>query len=359
MNPPGLSALLLLAGLAVFPILAASPASAADFSKPGPLAVGVQRFAIPDETGEPRLETYVWYPAAGPAPDASASKRSTPDAPPAKTGPYPLVVLVSGLSVPGITYSRWGELLASHGFVAFASTYDHFGGGGVGPRLLYGRPADVVRVIAYADTLTASDGKLAGLIDTSRIGVWGMSTGGTTALQAGGARIDFKALNAWCAANEAEKYGESCQFVGQEASTAELYGVADPFAGPMPAISDSRVAALVLASPGGELHVFGAAGIAAVTVPTLIMVASDDEVVNPEFNALWAYDGIGSEAKALAVFDGGGHTLFVGSGPRVDQAKTLTLAFLAYTLKGDPDGKAAVLSDAVSFPGLSYKTTLH
>src|SRR5262249_11298582 len=150
----------------------------------------------------------------------------------------------------------------------------------------------------------------AGLIDTSHIGVWGMSTGGTTALQAGGARIDFKALNEWCAANEGERYGESCQFIGQEASTAKLYGVADPFAQPMPPISDSRVAALVLAAPGGELQVFGAAGIAAVKVPTLIMVSSDDEMVKPEFNALWAYDGIGSEDKALAVFDEGGHTLF-------------------------------------------------
>ena len=133
----------------------------------------------------------------------------------------------------------------------------------------------MLRVIGFADTLTASDGKLAGLIDTAHIGVWGMSTGGTTALQAGGARIDFKALKAWCAANEAERYGESCQFVGQELATAKLYGVADPFAQSLPAHSDSRVAAVVLASPGGELQVFGAAGIAAVKVPMLIMVASE------------------------------------------------------------------------------------
>ena len=267
--------------------------------------------------------------------------------------------MISGLSMSGDNLQRWGELLASHGFVVFASTYDHYGSGGIGPRLLYRRPADVVRVISYADTLTAPGGKLAGLIDTSHIGVWGMSTGGTTALQAGGARIDFKALNEWCAANKAERYGESCQFIGEESSTAKLYGVADPFAEPMPPISDSRVAALVLASPGGELQVFGAAGIAAVKVPTLIMVASDDGMVKPEFNALWAYDGIGSEDKALAVFDKGGHALFVGYGPQVEQAKTLTIAFFLYILKGDPAGKAAVLSDAVSFPGLSYKTTLH
>src|SRR5690348_2698885 len=129
----GVSGFLLLAGLVVLPGLAVTPASAADFSKPGPFAIGFQEFAIPDATGEQLLQTYVWYPAAGPAADDAAPIRSTPDAPPATTGPYPLVVLISGLTMSGMTYSRWGELLASHGFVAFASTYDYIGGGGIGP----------------------------------------------------------------------------------------------------------------------------------------------------------------------------------------------------------------------------------
>jgi hypothetical protein len=59
------------------------------------------------------------------------------------------------------------------------------------------------------------------------------------------------------------------------------------------------------------------------------------------------------------VFDNGGHALFVGLGPPVEHARALTIAFFLYVLKGDPAGKAAMLSDAVSFPGLSYKTTLH
>jgi predicted dienelactone hydrolase len=353
----GISGFLLLMGLFVFPELAATPASAANFGKPGPFAIGVREFAIPDSKGEEQLQTYVWYPATGPAPDKTAAVRSTPDAPPAETGSYPLVVVISGLTMSGNTNSDWGELLASHGFVVFASTYDHYGSEGIGPRLLYRRPADAARVISYADTLTAPGGKLAGLIDTSHVGVWGMSTGGTTALQAGGAQINFKAMNEWCAANEAQRYGETCQFIGKESSIAKLYGVADPFAQPLPPISDPRVAALVLVAPGGELHVFGAAGIAAVKVPTLIMVSSADYVVPPKFNALWAYDGIGSKDKALAVFDKGAHPL--GFGPELDLAQALTIAFFMYVLKGDPAGKAALLSDAVSLPGLSYKTTLH
>ena len=122
------SGFILLAGLVVFPALGVTPVGAADFSKPGPFAIGLQQFKIPDATGEGLLQTYVWYPATGPAADAAASTLSTPNAPPATTGPYPLVVLISGSLVPAIYYTRWGELLASYGFVAFASTYDHGGG---------------------------------------------------------------------------------------------------------------------------------------------------------------------------------------------------------------------------------------
>ena len=46
-------------------------------------------------------------------------------------------------------------------------------------------------------------------------------------------------------------------------------------------------------------------------------------------------------------------------GPQLEQERTLTIAFFLHILKGDPAGKAAVLSDAVSFPGLTYETTLH
>src|SRR5262245_32801014 len=62
----------------------------------------------------------------------------------------------------------------------------------------------------------------------------------------------------------------------------------------------------------------------------LIMASSDDQMVKPEFNALWAYEGIGSEVKALAVFDKGGHALFVGFGPHFEQSRALTIAFFLH-----------------------------
>jgi predicted dienelactone hydrolase len=226
----------------------------------------------------------------------------------------------------------------------------------------------VMLQIAYAETLTASGGVLAGLIDTSHIGVWGHEQGGTTALQAAGAQIDFKALDAWCADKASDRFArDSCSFVGHEQQVASRYGAADPFAGLLPPIRDTRVAALALAAPGGELHAFGAKGITAVTVPTLIMVSAADQVVKPEYNALWAYDGIGSEGKTLALFDQGTNKMFLDccgydktrDGPRLDEVKALTTAFFLDILKHDPAGHAALLPNAVSFPGLTYKTTTH
>jgi predicted dienelactone hydrolase len=156
-----------------------------------------------------------------------------------------------------MTYAPWGAHLASYGFVVIAANYDTGltdapdAGISLTDRvpiwLLYARPTNVVRVIEFADALTAPDGKLAGVIDTSQVGVWGHSTGGSTALQAAGARINFRELDAWCAANPTEQYGESCQFVGHERPVATLYGSADPFAGPLPPIWDNRVRALALA----------------------------------------------------------------------------------------------------------------
>ncbi|WP_146606149.1 alpha/beta hydrolase family protein [Mesorhizobium kowhaii] len=360
-----------LAGLVVLWLVAGlSPVFAADFTKPGPFAVGLQKFTIPDISGKHPMATMVWYPAAGPAPDPNAAiLMVSMDAPAATTGPYPLVILIHGLDGNGSLYGTLGRQLASYGFVVAAADYDTGLGGpldeGVSREdgraiwLLYDHPANVVRVIEYTDSLTAPGGKLAGTIDTSHIGVWGHSSGGTTVFQAGGARVNFRELDAWCAVNKKDPYAsDTCQFVGHEQSVATHYGVADPIAAPMPPIWDRRVAALVAGAPD-ELHAFGDTGIAEVKVPTLIMFASDDAAVSPKHNALWAYDEISSQDKALAVFDRGGHMMFMNSSePAFKQANALTTAFFLDILKGHPAGRPALMPDAVSFPGLSYKTTL-
>ena len=365
----------------------------------GPHWVGTREFVIEPDSERP-LPLTVWYPALNETGAVEAINydmgisdllpsdqipildgHALLDAAPAMSdAPYPLVVMSHGLTSSRLLYFRLAEHLASYGFVVAAVEHvgtairDGFQGtADVGDpndlQSLYYRPADIMHVITYADTLTATNGALAGLINTDRVGVWGHSTGGTTVLQAGGARIDFPALDEWCKdKGEDEFAAESCQFVGHEEELAQLYGVADPQAGLFPALWDSRVDAVVAVSPGGELHAFGDAGIAAVQVPTMTMYGTSDPLASPEYNALWAYPQISSPNKALVAFENGGHLMFtdcpivwcgydaVWDLTRVDDLENhLTTAFLLDTLKGDKDAAAALVPDAVSFPGIQYQ----
>ena len=60
------------------------------------------------------------------------------------------------------------------------------------------------------------------------------------------------------------------------------------------------------------------------------------------------------------MFDRGGHTLFMtSSAPHFDEATALATAFFLAILKGDAEGRAALMPDALSFPGLSYRTAFH
>jgi predicted dienelactone hydrolase len=370
----------------------------------GPYWVGTREFVVEPGSERP-LPVTAWYPALNEngsgeyavydmgIGDLTPSEASliteghalAEGAPALADAPYPPVVISHGLGGSRLAYFGLSEHLASYGFVAIG--IEHIGtalreriqgtsdiGSPNTIQSLYYRPSDVARAIAFADALTAADGQLAGLIDTDHIAVWGHSTGGSTVFQAGGARIDFPALNTWCASKKADRFAEeSCQFVSHEDALAELYGVVDPEAALFPPLWDTRVDALVAAAPGGELHVFGDEGIAAVQVPTLIMFGSLDSYVSPEYNALWAYDNIGSQNKALVKFENGDHMMFANCPASfkdlcgydavwdIDRAHDLTnhftTAFLLATLKGDTEAAAALAPDAVSFPGIEYQTT--
>ncbi len=367
----------------------------------GPYWVGTMEFVM--ENIDRSTPVTLWYPAlneggaaeavvydmgvsdlVGPDTSLISDGHALLGAPPAMTdAPYPLVVISHGLGGSRFGYFRLAEHLASYGFVV--ASVEHVGtalrdgfegtsevGSANNIASIYYRPADIMHVIDYADMLTSTGGPLVGVIDTDNVAVWGHSTGGTTALQAGGARLDMAALSAWCADKDSEEFAaESCQFVGHEEELAKLYSVDNPEAGLFPALWDTRVDAVVAVSPGGELHAFGDEGMAAIQVPTLITFGTSDAIVSPEYNSMWAYKQISSQTKGLVAFEGGGHLMFancpaawkdfcgydaVWDLPRVEDLKDhFTTAFLLDVLKGDQDAHAALMPENVSFPGIDYE----
>lgn len=364
---------------------AAAASQAEDFAKPGPLPVGFRQFPLADKDGRRPLSLTVWYPATGstaagpaPQPGVPSAVRAARNAAPANAGtPFPLVIIAHGLMGSGSVHFLWGTHLASYGFVVMTADARDFGDVSLDAQmngeadaivLLHDHPADITREIAYADTLTAPGGELAAVIDTTHVGIWGYTAAGTTALQAAGARIDFQALTAWCKDKRSDYFAqESCQFVDHETAVAASYGVPDPMVGPLPPKWDQRVAALVLAAPGGQLHAFDGAGLTGVAVPTLIMAGTGDMSVSATYNALWAYGQIGSPTKALAMFNGGTTRMFRSccgydaskSGPNYRDLKAhLTTAFLLDVLKHDPAAHHALLPGAFAIADVDYSTTI-
>ncbi len=369
----------------------------------GPYWVGTMEFVIEDENRP--LPVTVWYPALN---DSGSSEYAVYDMGIAdlwseeasqindgqalrdaevdfSAAPYPLVIVSSGLGASRLLFIHLSEHLASYGFVVMA--VEHIGTAmregmmetaGIGStnniESLYYRPSDVMHTITFADDTTAGSGPLANMIDTERIAVWGHSTGGTTVFQASGARVDFEALSTWCADKEDDEFAaESCQFLGHEDEIAALYGEDLTDWSMLPALWDTRVDALVAVSPGGELHAFGDAGIAEVSIPTLLLQGTGDPFVSPEYNALWAYDQISSESSTLVMFADAGHLVFMDCPPifaefcgydavwdvsRVaDLRHHFTTAFLLAELYGDEDAAAALATENVQFPGITYETT--
>lgn len=314
------------------------------YSGDGQYKVGSKDFAVQD--GDETLNISAFYPEQNAA------------APDTTHGPYPLVVFSPGLGTNPLMYMNWLGPIASHGFVILTSTPR---GEGSTQKFWAGaatRPLDVRRTIDYADKLTAPDGQLAGLIDTERIGVVGHSSGGWTALMAGGAQMDL----GWCAAHPdvvANNSLSNCpQFVPHQQEIAVMLGLKSAPAGMWPPMNDPRVVAVIAASPDGDIWGAEYGGVAGLKAPTLIMAGSADVVYNlPELWAYPIYEHLGSTKKTLVVFEQGGHDL----GWRVyrNAITHIMTAFLLAELKGDAEAAKALLPQNVTVPGVKYETTAY
>jgi predicted dienelactone hydrolase len=359
----------------------------------GPYPVGTMEFVIEDD--ERPLPVTVWYPAVSDAfeeaytymlemPPVSFMGWAIPDAEfEVDNGPYPLVLFSHGAAGTRYASLYLTEHLASYGFVVMAP--DHTGDTfvnaedeGVFVRSHMTRPIDIVRVIDFADAESTAGGAMKGMIDIERVAVMGHSSGAWTALLAGGGQRDFRALEAWCADNP-DDFWVCGTMMGQEETLAELIGLDVVPEGLWPAVGDPRVDAIVPLAPGNATA-FGPEGLAAVKVPSLVMIGTNDMFLPYESFGPPTYEAISGEPKVFVTFEAGDHMLFGNSCDAapfmvewgfavfcmdsvwdMDRAHDLidhfTTAFLLAELYGDEEAAAALSPDAVQFPGITYETT--
>jgi len=227
----------------------------------------------------------------------------------------PLVVFSHGIGGSRRGYSYLGQHWSSHGIASL-----HLQHAGSDRNVWFGNPLGLVgrlqdaaqeseaidrpRDLSFAlDQLLA--GPLGDRIDARRIVAAGHSYGANTTLLAAGARV--------------ERNGRAVD-LHDERLTAAIVLSAPPFYGEA---DPSRI-------------------LAPVRLPTLHITATGDVIRIPGYwsgaeDRIAVFDAVGGKRKALAVFDGGSHSMFTdrpGTGgvelnPRVKQAtKDLTLAFL-------------------------------
>lgn len=400
--------LLLSACQPIMPVPAQPPAGlrpdAPPYAVRGPFAVGYKPLVIGEGTEHP-LEGSLWYPALNPTGRKEAVTYAitlkdaafSTDLPKviygnallnaeidAAQGPYPLVIWSHGFAANAAWNNTLLEHYASYGFIVLAPEHTEQFDPSWGDlwKSSIDRPVDVKQTLDYAEALTAPGGELAGLIDMEHVAVVGHSYGGYTALAMAGAQYDLAAFNARCAQVPADDpLSFLCTpLVPNEAQMAARAGLDPMPEGLWPSVGDPRVTAII--PMAGDSYLFDQAGLAKITIPMMAMGGTADSGTPYLWGAKPAYDHASSAQKALVSFVGGEHLIFGTPcenepwivehpaygffcfDPVWDKTRVLDLidhfstAFLLDTLKGDQEAHAALLPEAVNFPGIEYATTM-
>jgi predicted dienelactone hydrolase len=233
--------------------------------------VGFAMASVPDPPGE-NLQVGIWYPTAATASEQDVglfTQTVAPDAP-VDGGGHALIVFSHGNGGTFEGHYDTALALAQAGFVVAAMTHtgdnyrDHSR-----ELLLADRPRAVHAVIDYM--LASWSGHAA--IDSAKVGMFGFSAGGLTALIAAGGVPDLSLVVPYCA-------GHPDTFV------CHLRALHPEDVPPVPAdgwIADPRIKAAVVAAPAVGF-VFTRAGLEKVTIPIQLWRAEDDHILpSPDY----------------------------------------------------------------------------
>jgi predicted dienelactone hydrolase len=245
-----------------------APARAA----PQPSSVGMEQVsaAVADDAA---VAVTVWYPSTSAARVQTFGPFTLEVAVAGEpaTGPFPLIVMSHGTGGSALGLAEIGVPLAKAGFVVAA--VEHAGDNYRDRSRSFARANFLSRPhqISAAIDFLLSHWRHKDAIDPARIGLFGHSAGGTTALIVGGGAFDWRNVVRYCV-EYAEDWG--CR---QERRQAQARTSTDGASSPVEA-ADPRVKALVLAAPA-LAHGFAPNGLAQVRLPVQLWVAGRDNLV--------------------------------------------------------------------------------
>lgn len=242
-----------------------APAQAAT---PVVLAAGFERLQAADGKDKP-LEVALWYPteAAAQAVDLGPFTLNIARGGAVAGQGLPLIVISHGNGGSSLGHHDTAQALAQAGFVVAALT--HTGDNHADQSReasMQERPRHVSRVIDHVLSQWASRDR----IDAARIGVFGFSSGGFTALAVVGGVADLGRVGPHCQGHPSDY---ACQVIARRPTEVAAMGTAKLTAG-----HDPRVRAAVVVAPALGFA-FTQDSLAAVSVPIQLWRAEDDRVL--------------------------------------------------------------------------------
>lgn len=285
----------------ITPALAQDEPELPPLAERGPYGVGTLDITFVDASREDReLVTTIWYPAIIPEGEEEQTSLGLTGAEPDTSGaPYPLILHSHAGWGNRFYYSFLVAHLASHGFVVAAMDHKYL------PTTLVDQPLDILFAL---DQLTAiTEGDLAGMIDSDRVGIDGVAEyGAVTAVLLTGAQIDPEHFLELCAEQPMSAF-DLC-FGDLYTSWDEVVAYRAQFEPPLetgqlwPPFADERIHAVLLMEPC-DSPLFGERGLTAATVPTLLLARVQAAGgFDYEEAAVYMYTHLGAEERHLLTF---------------------------------------------------------
>jgi predicted dienelactone hydrolase len=260
------------------------------------LAAGFEQVMVPDPDGPP-LEAGIWYPSTAPA---SAQRLGLYTQTAAVGGEVagrglPLVVVSHGTGGSFEGHYDTALALAEAGFVVAAVTHtgDNYRDQS-GFTRVENRPRHINALIDYMLTSWPQHDRL----DPMRVGIFGFSAGGFTALVAIGGVPDFSGGASYCATYPDEWACRRVRETGARLAAA-----------PTAFVHDSRIAAAVIAAPAIGWS-FAPQGLAGITAPIQLWRGDSDEILPHPRHAQHVYEGLSTKPE-YHVVPNAGHFAFL------------------------------------------------
>jgi predicted dienelactone hydrolase len=301
-------------------------------SEPGPYHVGLRSIVYEDPNRQnSQVSVTVWYPAILPQ-EATVTGPLRNIEPDFSGAPYPLILSSTKMAT---TIARY---IVSHGFtwasVDKIDTYDMMG------IQMIKQPLDIL--FALDQVASNPPPELLGMIDAENAGAIGYSFDGYNSFAMSGARIDPAFYLAQCARSNAENklvlanfsmayhcalartWDDFASYAGEKITTSN-----DGLWQPM---TDPRIKA-VMPMAGDGWFLFGEKGLAAVDRPTMIIVASNDELIKED---TMIFKNLGIPDKVMITFIGPDHMMVYNS-TYIKRMAHFAVAFFGFYLQERQD----------------------